>query len=89
MAGLVGALTAGFELEGSDDDYYYASGGTGGSGGSGGVSSVGGGGGGSGVARGGLDAATACDVLWSLATMGYPAHRLCEAMGRTLVDQVD
>lgn len=41
-----------------------------------------------GVAGGGLDAATACDVLWSFATMGHPAHSLCEAMGRELVDHV-
>lgn len=40
------------------------------------------------VGGGGLDANTACDVLWSLATIGYPAHALCEAMGRALVDHV-
>ena len=40
-----------------------------------------------GVVGGGLDAATACDVLWAFATMGHPAHSLCEAMGRDLVDQ--
>lgn len=36
----------------------------------------------------GLDAATACDVLWSFATIGHPAHSLCEAMARDLVDKV-
>ena len=35
----------------------------------------------------GLDAATACDVLWSFAKLGHPAHSLCEAMARDLVDQ--
>ena len=39
------------------------------------------------VGGGGLDAATACDVLWAFATMGHPAHSLCEAFGRDLVDQ--
>eukprot|EP00752_Nemacystus_decipiens_P015925 g14232.t1 len=50
---------------------------------------LGGGGGGVGSGGGGgLDAATACDVLWSFATIGYPAHSLCEAMARDLVDKV-
>lgn len=83
LSGLVGALAAGFELEVSDDGYVYTAGGIGGGGG--GAEAVEGGV--AGVGRG-LDAATACDVLWSLATMGHPAHRLCEAMGRVLVDQV-
>lgn len=53
-----------------------------------GFESEGAGGGLGGVAGGGLDAATVCDVLWSFATMGHPAHSLCEAMGRELVDHV-
>lgn len=36
----------------------------------------------------GLDAVTACDVLWAFAKMGHPAHSLCEAMARDLVDRV-
>lgn len=56
-----------------------------------GFESEGAGGGGAGGGSGGgsgLDAATACDVLWSFATMGHPAHSLCEAMARDLVDKV-
>lgn len=77
LAGLVGALAEGFESEGA-----------GGALGGGGGGSAGGGSGGSGSKGGGLDAATACDVLWSFATMGHPAHSLCEAMARDLVDKV-
>lgn len=45
--------------------------------------------GGSGRGAGeGLDAVTACDVLWSFASIGHPAHSLCEAMARDLVDKV-
>ncbi|CAM9946239.1 unnamed protein product, partial [Ectocarpus sp. 4 AP-2014] len=71
LAGLVGALAEGFETEGAR--------GMGGGGGGGGVSAAG--------RKEGLDAATACDVLWSFATMGHPAHSLCEAMARDLVNK--
>lgn len=67
----MGALAEGFETEGAR--------GMGGGGGGGGVSAAG--------REGGLDPATACDVLWSFATMGHPAHSLCEAMARDLVNK--
>lgn len=40
-----------------------------------------------GVGASGMDPITACDVLWSFAKLGYPAHSLCEAIARHLVDQ--
>lgn len=40
-----------------------------------------------GVGGSGIDPVTTCDVLWSFAKLGYPAHSLCEVMARDLVDQ--